>query len=250
MTVHLSRIPPTTVLGRLLRAPLRVLPNGMVVRILQGPARGNRWVVGAASHGCWLGTYEREKQAIVAALLRPDEVAFDVGANVGLYTLLASRRVGPGGRVVAFEPLPGNLDYLRRHLELNDVRNVEVVAAAVGRAAGRASFLAARSRSMGRLDGGGGLDVEVVRLDSLLESGRVPPPRLVKMDIEGGEVDALLGAEVLLRVHRPIVLLATHGWEKHQECCRLLRAAGYNLRALSGGDPDKTDELIAEPRPG
>jgi FkbM family methyltransferase len=243
----LSWIPPTSATGKLLRAPLRLVPPGMRVRVLQGPLRGCRWIAGSASHGCWLGTYEKAKQQLVARLLRPGDVVFDVGANVGLYTLLASLRVGPEGRVVAFEPLPGNLDYLAQHLELNRVKNVEVVGAAVGRARGHSSFVAAGSRSMGRLGSGGSLEVDVVCLDDLVASGRVPPPDLIKMDIEGGEVEALVGAQTVLREHRPTVVLATHGWEKHQECLRLLRGFRYEVEALSGGDVEATDELIARP---
>ncbi len=246
MTLDLSGIPPTSLTGRLLRAPLRLVPPGLHMRVLQGPLRGQRWIVGSATHGCWLGTYEKEKQEFVARLLRPGQVMFDVGANVGLYALLASRCVGLKGKVIAFEPLPGNLDYLRRHLALNRVGNVDILAAAVGRAPGRASFLAAGSRSMGRLDGGGSLEVDVVSLDSLLASGRLPPPDVIKMDIEGGEVDALLGAEAILREHRPTIVLATHGWEKHQECLRLLRSFDFDVRALSGGGVEATDE-VAEP---
>jgi FkbM family methyltransferase len=245
-----SGISPATFLGRLLRAPLRMLPKGARVRILQGPLRGHRWIVGSASHGCWLGTYEKQKQQLFPSLARPGDVVFDVGANVGFYSLLAATCVGPDGRVFAFEPLPANLVYLRQHLALNEVHNVEVVPAAVGRVSGRASFSVASSRSMGSLDGAGPLEVDVVGLDDLAQSGALPAPKLIKMDIEGGEVDALAGAEQALRRHRPVILLATHGWAKHQECCQFLRGLGYSIEALAGGDPDATDEVIARPRAG
>jgi hypothetical protein len=100
---------------------------------------------------------------------------------------------------------------------------------------------------MGGLAAGGTLEVDVVGLDELSEMGRLPAPNLIKMDIEGGEVDALVGAERILRAHRPVILLATHGWARHQECCRFLRGLGYALEGLAGGDPDATDELIAKP---
>lgn len=245
--IDLSRISPETALGRLLRLPLRLLPPGAVVRIVQGPLRGRRWVVGSASHGCWLGTYEKDKQRVLAALARRGDVVFDIGANVGFYSLLAARCVGPEGKVVAFEPLPANLAYLRRHLELNGIGNVDVVPAAVGRAPGRAAFTVAASRSMGGLDAAGTLEVDVVSLDDLARTRSLPAPAIVKMDIEGGEVDALLGADQFLRAHRPVVLLATHGWARHQECSRLLRNLGYSIEALVGGDPEATDELIARP---
>jgi predicted RNA methylase len=92
--------------------------------ILQGPGRGIRWIVGAGTHGCWLGSYESEKQAVVAEALGPGMVFYDLGANAGFYTLLAARAVLPGGEVIAFEPLPENISYLRRHVERNGFRNV------------------------------------------------------------------------------------------------------------------------------
>jgi FkbM family methyltransferase len=194
--------------------------------------------VGSATHGCWLGTYERRKQDVPASLVRP--------GDVGFYSLLAARCVGETGRVVAFEPLPENLAFLREHLAINGVANVDVIPAAAGRTSGRAAFAVAASRSMGGVDSRGGLEVQIVTLD-LVGARGLPAPALIKMDIEGGEVDALAGAAQTLRAHRPLILLATHGWAKHQECCHFLRDLGYSIEALGGGDPETTDELIARP---
>ncbi len=215
------------------------------MRVLQGPLRGARWVVGSATHGCWLGTYESQKQRVLSSLLKPGETFFDVGANVGFYTLLGSRLVGPSGQVVAFEPLPANLRYLVEHLRINRVANVELITAAVGKTKDRLRFAEAGSPSMGRIDPEGGLDVDVLSLDGLVAAGAVRPPDLIKMDIEGGEVGALKGAREILATHRPQILLATHGWEQHRECCAFLRGLGYRIDALAGGDPDATDELVA-----
>lgn len=117
--MNLSGIPRRSVLGRVLRAPLRLIPPGTVLPVLQGRLRGARWIVGAGTHGCWLGSYEYGKRRLFERLVRPGQVVWDVGANAGFYTLLASRLVGSTGSVVAIEPLPRNLSYLRRHLELN-----------------------------------------------------------------------------------------------------------------------------------
>jgi FkbM family methyltransferase len=243
--IDLSAASPTSLLGRLLRLPLGLVPRGARVRVLQGPLRGARWIAGSATHGCWLGTYERTKQSALVGLLRPGQTFLDVGANVGFYTLLGSRLVGPEGRVVSLEPLPANLGSLRDHVRMNSASNVEVIAAAAGRAGGRLRFAPAASRSMGRLDESGGLEVDVVSLDELVSAGRLPPPHVIKMDIEGGEVAALEGASELLAAHHPTLLLATHGWQKHQESCALLRSLNYQIRGLTGGDPDSTDELVA-----
>src|SRR5216684_2115948 len=103
----------------ILRLPLRLIPRGAIVRIVSGELRGWQWIVHSATNGCWLGTYERHVQRLFRQRLRPGAVALDVGANVGFFTLLASKLVGSAGHVYAFEPLPRNLYYLERHVRLN-----------------------------------------------------------------------------------------------------------------------------------
>jgi hypothetical protein len=114
--------------GALGRRALGLVPRGTTVRIIQGRLRGARWVVGAGTHGCWLGSYEQAKQILMETLVQPGGVAYDIGANAGFFTLLFSRLVGESGSVVAFEPLPANLRFLRQHLAKNDVRNVATCA--------------------------------------------------------------------------------------------------------------------------
>src|SRR5947209_9435920 len=98
-------------LSKIARFSLGLLPQGMVVPILYGGLRGRRWIVGSAIHRCWLGFYECEKQRLISRVVRAGGVFWDVGANVGFYSLLASRLVA-SGKVFAFEPVQRNLVYL------------------------------------------------------------------------------------------------------------------------------------------
>src|SRR5262249_53966086 len=91
-------------LGRAIRWPLRFMPTNKPFPFLLGPNRGIYWIVGSATHGCWIGWYEWELAHKIRAACRPGMIAFDVGANVGYYTLLMSRAIGPSGLVYAFEP--------------------------------------------------------------------------------------------------------------------------------------------------
>ena len=88
-------------------------------------------MVGAGDHGCWLGWYERDKAKLLAAALITGSVFYDVGANVGFYSLLGAACVGFGGRVIAFEPVPENLVILQKHIAMNQLANVMVIPAAV-----------------------------------------------------------------------------------------------------------------------
>src|ERR1051325_10632497 len=99
--------------------------------VLSGPMRGMRWIVGSTSHGAWLGTLERGKLSHFAKRLRCGLTVWDIGANVGLFTLPSAKVIGIAARVYAFEPMPRNLGYLRRHVELNSLGNVEIVPFAV-----------------------------------------------------------------------------------------------------------------------
>lgn len=205
-------------------------------------------MAGAHTHGCWLGSYEAEKQRLFAQLVRSGELVFDVGANAGFYTLLASRLVGPRGRVVAFEPLPRNLAFLRAHLALNRIANTTVVDAAVSQGAGTARFAVAAGSAQGMVSAAGELEVRTVGIDEAVYSGTIPAPTFIKMDIEGGELAALQGATRVLAEQRPVIMLATHGAEVHEPCIRLLESQRYTVKALDGSSVSSSDELLATPK--
>lgn len=244
--INFSSLPPSSVAGRLLRLPLQLIPHGMVVRVLQGPQRGTRWIADSTDHGAWLGTYELRKQERFATSLCPGMTVWDIGANVGVYTLLAARCVTGVGHVTAFEPFTANVTLLKRHIELNRVRNATVVEKAVSDGDGYFSFQPAESRGQGRLGPGAeGTQVETVRLDSYWRSSSEDPD-VVKMDIEGGEFNALLGARECLAACRPQIFLATHGVSVHRRCVELLQEIGYDVFPLkSDEDVNQTDEVVA-----
>ena len=236
-----------TPLGKIARLPLSLVPRGAVVRILRGPLRGKRWIVGSAIHRCWLGLYEYEKQKVISREVRPGSVFWDVWANVGFYSLLASKLVG-SGKVFAFEPAPRNLFYLRKHLALNGAANVEVLAAAVSDRNGTSFFEVEETGFMGRLSGEGGITVPTATLDSLVAEGKVLPPDYVKMDIEGAELLALRGATRTFQRFHPVLFLATHGSEMETECRRLLELWGYDCRNMGPKSESDLCEIVARIR--
>jgi len=220
--------------------------------ILTGPLRGRRWVSDSATHGCWLGTYERELQEMFVAHVKPGDVVFDVGANVGFFTLLSSLLVGVRGRVVAFEPLPRNLALLRRHLEVNAVGNATVVAAAVADEPGSGFLGEAASPSQGSLSTGSsaGCVVRVVALDPLVADGMLPAPSVMKIDVEGAESRVLSGARSILSIHRPVLFLSGHGYRQQALCADVLAGHGYDLVTWRDGRSDGQYETLARPGAG
>jgi FkbM family methyltransferase len=244
---NLSGISNETLIGKVLRAPLRLIPRRTVVPILQGALRGKKWTVGSATHGCWLGSYEYGKQKALQREIKTGQVVYDIGANVGFYSLLGSVLVGGTGHVYAFEPFSENLLELRRHLEMNRIKNCTVVDAAVSSADGEAIFDPSDDRCTGHLDVNGSLRVRTLTLDGLALRHEIRAPNVMKIDIEGGEYECLKGASHVIQDSRPVIFLATHGQRVHSECVEVLLKWNYRLTSLDRRPPESSDELIAHP---
>jgi FkbM family methyltransferase len=206
-----------------------------------------KWVVGSSIHGCWLGHYEHEKQALVRRLVAPGMRVLDIGANAGFYTLALSRRVGAAGHVWAFEPYAPNAANLLRHLSLNRIGNVTLIQAAVADQAGLADFRIGANNAMGTLvDNAGNYRVPVLALDALIDGGTIPLPDVVKMDVEGAESRVLEGAARLLERGTASLLIALHGAQQVAACITRLTHADYKVFRLDGGPAAATDGHLDE----
>lgn len=140
--------------------------------------------------------------------LRAGEGFVDVGANVGVYTLLAASLVGETGRVDSFEPGAKAFVRLQENVALNNLTQVHLHAMAVGETTGTVRF-SCEQDTMNRISTGddGGLaatEVPIDRLDNILAGQRYA---MGKMDIEGAELMALRGAQKMLSDHNPPVWL-------------------------------------------
>lgn len=249
MAGKLTSISSDSFLGRLLRLPLRLMPGSARVPILRGRLKGSKWIVGScANNGCWLGTYEYEQRVAFERLISPGAVVYDVGAHVGFYTLLASRLAEPGGKVIAFEPLPRNLHFLREHLRLNQVSNVRVIELALADRDDEVSFAEGENSFNARISDEGKLRVRTAALDDLISRENLPAPDFIKMDIEGAETMALQGARQILDKYHPVIFLTTHGPQIHEDCIALLCELSYELISLDGGSTGGISrKVIAQP---
>jgi FkbM family methyltransferase len=243
------RLGPVT--GWLRRALNRAAPAGLVeTRVASGDLAGAVLLLDLQTEkDYWLGTYEPQLQAAVRDWVQPGVVVYDVGANIGYVTLLLARAAGDGGRVFAFEALPGNLERLHLNLERNRVTGkVTIFAGAVVQTSGPVDFLVHASGGMGKAAGSPGRDerytttitVPGVSLDDFVYRQGNPVPQVIKMDIEGGEVQALPGMRRLLAEGRPLVLLELHGPESAAAAWKAFSAAGYTLSRMQGDYPAVT----------
>ncbi len=241
-----NRILPshTSVLGRALRMPMRLLPRDIVVRVLGGPNRGMRWIRGAGiTNACWIGNYEADHLAPLSHLVKPGMTVYDVGAHTGYYTLALSQLVGETGHVYAFEPEARNVYYLRRHVKLNNLRNVTVVQAAISDKTGMVAFDDIRFTT------GSQYLVPTISLDEFIAAGH-PLPGFLKMDIEGVEWSALHGAAAILEKAEAAWMLATHSDQLRVDCRAKLASCGYRFTAFDGkSDPGDENDFLVLPNP-
>lgn len=210
-----------------------------------GLAKGLRFDAGAHTVRFEKGDYEQPVQQALALLARPGDVCYDIGANLGFFSILLGRLVGPTGIVHAFEPVPANAAIIERNARLNDLGNIRVMRVALTRSDGEAELLLAQHVGGAVLanagippDPAGRLTVEVAAVDSLLACGALAPPQMVKIDVEGAEMDVLAGMERTLREHAPTIVLELDD-ATQRECenkvstCRgFLESLGYHTEPL------------------
>ncbi len=243
--INFSKISNKSFFGKFLRFFLAFIPSSVVVRILQGRLKGKKWIKGSGVNGYWLGSYEKNQRENFEKILKRGDIVFDIGANVGFYSLLAAELVGPAGKVFSFEPLPENFNYLQKHIEINGYKNIFPFQAAVSEKNGFAFFGGIVNRSQGKLTENGEFKVKIISIDDWVDSGKLPKSDVLKIDVEGAEYQTLKGMETALKKYRPKIFLSTHGPEIHKKCCDFLYNLGYKLKSLSEIEIEKSDNIIA-----
>ena len=217
------------------RGELAIL-GGLAVRLRIDARAFAPW--GAQAYAVLTGTHEIGVQQALIRSVRAGDHVWDVGANIGYLALVAARIVGPGGRVVAIEPDASCAAAIRANAALNGLDAIEVVEAAAASRSGVAELVVVRDRLWTRLasvgdhhEGEARVEVRTVALDDV--DG--PPPTIVKIDVEGAELDVLAGMSRLLRDARPLVICEMHGL--NAEFCAVMEAAGYTVTNLDGPEP-------------
>jgi len=219
--------------------------------IVEGRIRGDRFFIqlnDPCHYDLLLGIHEAEVEKWIASELKDGMIFFDIGANIGYYTLLGSRCVGSSGRVVALEPNPIVAAILRRNTHINSMKNVEIVQGAASRACGNVKLGRAGSSSYASglycenpLDW---IEVRGYSLDALASELKIPAVDFVKLDVEGAEVETIEGMTKILDVDRPKVLMELHshfGTADLHPAVQKLKNAGYTIRSIS------ENHVIADP---
>lgn len=181
---------------------------------------------------------------LLRSRLRPGDVFVDAGANIGVYTVLAARLVGQRGRVVSVEMMPDTAARLREHVQLNQLGNVTIVERALSSKAGQVVVATVQHgkhgqativRDSGRIGLGSEVNVSTTTLDDV--AADLPHVRLMKIDVEGSEYDALSGA---CRILSRLDALVYESWGSLRKggdpVDRLLETSGFTLRKIDGNN--------------
>lgn len=218
--------------------------------IVVGPGRGLRFDPGPSNSDYASGDNELPVQQALVDHLRAGSVFYDIGANVGFLTVLGARLVGPHGLVYAFEPVPLNAAYVRQNAQANRFAQVQVIEKAVSNRCGtgelnlaKYSGGAALANVEPPLDADGKLQVDIVTIDDLVERHGLKPPGVVKIDVEGAELEVLEGMEATTKRYRPVIIVEVDAAEpeplqrKRAACEQWLRSRGYRVQELPDSYP-------------
>jgi FkbM family methyltransferase len=240
--IDFSKISKKSLIGKFLRKILKLIPSNSVLPILQGRLRGMKWIIGSGVFSCWLGCYESEKQKAFIKQIKLQDIVYDIGAHVGFYTLLASKLVGDRGKVYAFEPLPRNIFYLKKHISLNKLKNVEIIEAAVSDKEGEENFLEGDSYTS-KLDSRGSFTVKTISLDNLIKNKKILPPNVIKIDVEGAELKVLLGAKDIIEKYKPVIFIALDNPNTKEKVIQMIKNFGYNVLDLNFEDIQEINNI-------
>jgi FkbM family methyltransferase len=204
--------------------------------------------------------YEPNEMYAMSKLIGPGMCVVDVGANAGVFTLIAAKLVGASGTVHAFEPSPRDRERLVANVRTNELSNVHVHASALGRAAGKAVLAVAGAGHPGHNTIGGfaysadadsySLEVEVSTLDDFVKEQKLARLDLLKIDVEGSETAVLQGARDSVRRFRPVIVAEAYDPSLRQlgtsapELLQLLRSYDYEIRVF--GPSGTAEPLVGD----
>ncbi len=237
-----DRFGSDSLLARLVRPIVNAaLPAGSkVVTVRGGLAAGAQLRIRPRTEKFyWTGQHDLHVQQALAENLSPGMTFWDVGANIGLLTMLGSRLVGEDGHVLGFEPMPDSAARLEEAVRVNSARNTRVMRCAIGAQPGSATLHSdPGGLTWSLMEGhpdlqGGGIEVSVRTMDEV--AAETGPPDVVKIDVEGAEVDVLRGGAAVLRQHRPTLIVEF--WDDESlEKARGLLSDAYTFTPLGGLD--------------
>ncbi len=171
----------------------------------------------------FLNAYEEKEINFIEDFLKEGDCFIDVGANIGLFSLVASKRVGSSGKVIAFEPFKRNYRILCNHILMNQASNVQSENIAISNVSGKMRLhLNEKEKNFGMVSGVSNEhtyteEAMTICLDAYMETKIKSRVHLIKIDIEGLEYQAILGMLETIERHKPTLLIEINPIEKQPQ---------------------------------
>jgi FkbM family methyltransferase len=160
-------------------------------------------------------------------------VAMDIGANIGIYTISMAKEMGAKGEIWSFEPLPPNVKQVEDNLLLNNLNNARIYPIALGNENGTIALklsdddMFASTVEVFSYESGKTLDVAIKKLDTVWQEKNKPAVSVIKIDVEGAEMDVLAGAVEVLKANKPVLLLEAATSDHFNQLSQWLSPFGY-----------------------
>ncbi|HSW56699.1 MAG TPA: FkbM family methyltransferase [Ignavibacteriaceae bacterium] len=209
-------------------------------------------------HFYW-GEFEVGNLVLLKSLLKDCQTFFDIGANIGIYSLLASKHMRHGGKVYSFEPSDWAYKRLMENLELNNIKNVEVFKQAATNSAGTKQFYLCEDDAYNSLNSSPMkavqkvIDIECIRIDDFCSEHKIKKIDILKVDAEGTDYLVLKGAENILKSETAPIIMCEFNKKilegllyTKNDFVRLLRDLSYSVFVIKGENLIKIDLENAE----
>ncbi|QLH04009.1 hypothetical protein C5F49_00730 [Nitrosopumilus oxyclinae] len=189
---------------------------------------------------------------IISRILKKGMTCLDIGGNIGYYVLLERKLVGDEGKIIVFEPLPRNYQYLEKNIRLQNVKNISAYNFACGDKEGKATFFINKKSngckviaegvsppdpSLGTLT-----EVPIKILDPFIEELKLEQVDFIRMDSEGYELHILKGLRRTLQKFKPIISIELHrrqlGIDGTREFFELMKDLDYKIESYVSRDLD------------
>ena len=218
-----------------------------VAAISGGPAKGLVFPVKLPQDKqMWIGTWELDFAEALQQYVKPGWVCYDIGGYKGYYSGVMALK--GAANVFVFEPMPSNIEKIRKLIELNPSLPIYLKEYAVSDNNGQAVFKLMPEETMGKLENSSfqkddeavtSLIVECITLDELINKG-TPEPDFIKIDVEGAEEFVLKGASELLQRKKPFLMIEVHSPAIGERCMQVLKDYYKSIIVLETGlTPDK-----------
>jgi FkbM family methyltransferase len=209
-----------------------IFRKGKVHTILKGALKGYK--IKITENTQWaplVGNWETESQYIFEKLIQEGDIVFDLGANIGIHTLLYAKLSGKKGVVIAFEPLPVNAEELENNLRLNNFTNTIVEKIAISKSTGETSFFIGVHNTQGSIDGIGNqsgqkVTVNTETLDNYVSNSNLLPD-FIKIDVEGAEKYVFEGYSKGIKKSFSTIFVESHSLEDEQVILSTLKENDY-----------------------